>query len=47
VSDAEKVPCDGCKTVARLAAKVRPGNEDDYYEFKRAARHHRKECPNK
>lgn len=39
-------PCDGCKTISRMRESVKPGDETALYEFQRAARHHRKECPN-
>lgn len=40
-------PCDGCKNIQRMADNLVPGDETTHYEFGRAARHHRKECPNR
>ncbi len=39
--------CDGCKSIERMRKALKPGDEDSHYQFERAARHHRKECPNK
>lgn len=39
--------CDGCKAIKRMEEKLPPNDEDAAYHFQRAARHHRKECPNR
>lgn len=38
--------CDGCRTIDRAKLRIKPGDETGAYELQRAARHHRKECPN-
>lgn len=40
-------PCDACRAIARMEDNLTPGDEAAYYDFKRAANHHRKECPNR
>jgi hypothetical protein len=40
-------PCDGCKNIQRMQDALKPKDEGAYYEFERAAIHHRKECPNR
>lgn len=39
--------CDGCRTIERLRLRVKPGDEEAFYQFQRAERKHRRECPNK
>lgn len=40
-------PCEGCKNLQRMEETLPPNDETAAYHFKRAARHHRKECPNR
>lgn len=39
--------CDGCFNIARMKARLPEDDETAHYEFKRAANHHRRECPNR
>ena len=43
----KKMTCDGCRTIERLRAGVPLHDEEAYYQFQRAERHHRRECPNR
>lgn len=40
-------PCDGCHNLRRMERSLPQNDEDAAYRFQRAARHHRKECPNR
>lgn len=41
------IGCDGCRLIKRKQAALNPYDEDAHYQFQRAARQHRKECPNR
>lgn len=40
-------PCDGCHNIRRMQQNLAPDDETAYHEFRRAARKHRRECPNR
>lgn len=40
-------PCDGCKSIDRMRENLTPKDETAHYEFQRAAKKHRRECPNR
>lgn len=40
-------PCDGCHNIERMRKNLPQNDEDAAYRFKRALRHHRRECPNR
>lgn len=39
--------CDGCRTIERMRTQVKPNDEEAFYQFRRAERMHRRECPNR
>lgn len=42
-----KEQCDGCHNIERMRKNLPKNDEDAAYHFQRAARYHRKECPNR